>query len=112
MKKPSIYQKTNDRGSSPALAMIAVHSHHIFLVLCNNKSLTFQILVHFPANLPQRAQRRGEVISPLVLDHIIIEKLVIVLARTDIDNHKIVAVLLVQKLRDVLDGVAVCRLEA
>jgi hypothetical protein len=52
------------------------------------------------------------VIPPLVLDNIIVEKLVIVLAGTDIDNHKIVAVLFVQKLRDVLDGVAVCGLEA
>jgi hypothetical protein len=51
------------------------------------------------------------VISPLILDDIIVKKLVIVLARTDIDNHKIVVVLLVQKLRDVLDGVAVCGLE-
>ena len=51
-------------------------------------------------------------ISPLILDDIIVEKLVIVLARADIDNHEIVTVLLVQKLRDVLDGVTVCGLEA
>ena len=51
-------------------------------------------------------------ISPFVLDHIIVEILVIVLAGTDIDYHKIASVFFVQKLRDVLDGVAVCGFEA